>query len=159
MGVDLNDYEIEIAVGCASNARVDKDGTIGICASFVNKGYTINDQASILWHEGYHVDNDKGYSTRSQQLPFNIVYSNIPADIENYIRNELYGERISDREYREEITMSSIYDPQYYRNEIAAYQAEMNNGINVSPAYAQERNYSYWKHQQNLKIAEQYYNQ
>ena len=158
LGVDLNDYEIEIAVGCASNARVDKDGTIGICASFVNKGYTINDQASILWHEVYHVKNDKDYSLTEQKLTSPITYSNIPVDIANYIKNEAHGYVLSDQEYKQEITRSSISDPQYYRNEIAAYQAEMKNGINVSPAYAKEREYVYWRHQQNLKIAEQYYN-
>ena len=60
--------------------------------------------------------------------------------------------------YKDEITVSRIKSPEYYRNEIAAYRAEMNNGINVSSAYARERSYLYWKHQQDLKIAEQYYN-
>lgn len=157
LGIDLNDYEIEIAVGCTSNARADRDGTIGICASFVNRGYTLNDQTSILWHEIYHVNNDKNCSLDEQRLPSAIMYPDIPAYIENYIRNEIPGVNIFEQGYKDEITNSTIKDPQYYKNEIAAYRAEMNNGINVSPAYAREREYVYWKHQQDLKIAEQYY--
>lgn len=157
LGIDLNGYKLKIAISCTTNARKEKDGTIGICASFVNKGYTVNDQTSIIWHEVYHAKNDKDYSLSSQQLPFDIVYSNIPVDIANYIKNDAYGYILSDQEYKQEIARSSIYDPQYYRNEIAAYQAEMKNGLNVSPAYAKEREYLYWKHQQDLKIAEQYY--
>lgn len=158
MGIDLNDYKLEIAVHCASNVRVVEDGTIGICASFVNKGYTLDDQVSIIWHEIYHVNNDSDYSTSSQQLSFDIVYPDIPVDIENYIRNDLYGDRISDQEYQQEIKNSSILAPEYYKNEIAAYQAEMKNDLTVSTAYAMERKYVYWKHQQDLKIAEKYYN-
>lgn len=158
LGIDLKNYKLKIAVGCASNARKERDGTIAICASFVNKGYTVNDQTSIIWHEVYHVKNDKDYSLTEQKLTSPITYSNIPVDIANYIKNEAHGYVLSDQEYKQEITRSSISDPQYYRNEIAAYQAEMKNGINVSPAYAKEREYVYWRHQQNLKIAEQYYN-
>ena len=145
MGFDLNDYKLEIAVHCAINVRVGKDGTIGICASFVNKGYTLDDQVSIIWHEIYHVDNDKYSDLKSQKLPSPIAYSDIPVDIENYIRNNPYGDGfyISDQDYNDEITKSSILAPEYYRNEIAAYQAEMNNGLTVSPAYAREREYEY----------------
>ena len=92
------------------------------------------------------------------KVPSGIGYSNIPSDIEDYIRNELHGGRISDQAYKDEITVSRIKSPVYYRNEVSAYQAEMNNGINVSSSYARERSFLYWKHQQDLKIAEQYYN-
>lgn len=85
LGIDLNDYEIEIAVGCATAARKTADGTIGICASFINRGYTINNQASIIWHEIYHVDNDINCSLGEQKLPSAIGYTNIPPDMENYI--------------------------------------------------------------------------
>jgi len=158
MGIDLNEYKIKIAVSCTTNARKEEDGTIGLCASFVTKGYGLNDQISIIWHEVYHLKNDKDCSMILEKLPSPITYSDIPVYIENYIKNDLYGEKIPDRTYIDEITISHIKSPEYYKNEIATYQAEMNNGINVSPAYAQERNYLYWKHQQDLKISEQYYN-
>ena len=158
MGVDLSEFKIEISVGCASSARTEADGTIGLCAKLVNGGYTLNDQSSIIWHEAYHARNDDPWSKKEREVPPGTGYSNIPPDIEDYIRNNLYGERLSDMAYKDEITVSRIKSPEYYRNEIAAYRAEMNNGINVSSAYARERSYLYWKHQQDLKIAEQYYN-
>lgn len=91
-------------------------------------------------------------------MPSAITYSDIPASIENYIRNDLHGGNFSDLYYNYEITKYEIKSPEYYRNEIAAYQAEMKNGLTVSPEYAREREYVYWRHQQDLKIAEQYYN-
>ena len=158
MGVDLSEFKIEISMGCASTARREADGTIGLCMKFVNGGYSLNDQSSIIWHEAYHVRNDDPCNMDEHKVPSGIGYSNIPSDIEDYIRNELHGGRISDQAYKDEITVSRIKSPVYYRNEVSAYQAEMNNGINVSSSYARERSFLYWKHQQDLKIAEQYYN-
>ena len=156
MGVDLNDYKLVIAEYCLVNVRIEKDGAIGICATFVNKGYTLNDQTSIIWHEVYHINNDEHSELKEQRLPSSITYSNIPASIENFLRNDLF---FSDDDYEREMRVITIKEPAYYRNEIAAYQAEMKNGLTVSPMYAREREYVYWKHQQDLKIAEQYYNQ
>jgi len=155
MGIDLNDYEIEIAVQCTSSARKEEDGTIGICASFVNRGYTLNDQTSIIWHEVYHVNNDKDSSLTPQKLPSAINYSDIPNFVEDFYKNEL---SYSDIEFKNEMRVFVINDPAYYKNEISAYEAEMNNGLIVSSAYEKERKSVYWKHQQDLKIAEQYYN-
>lgn len=157
MGVDLSEFKIEISVGCASTARSEADGTIGLCAKFVNGGYTLNDQSSIIWHEAYHAGNDDPCSKEQHEVPPGTAYSNIPSDMEDYIRNDLYGGRIPDKEYQRAITMGYIMSPEYYRNEIATYQAEINNGINISPKYARERNFLLWRHQQNLKIAEQHY--
>ena len=155
MGIDLNDYKLVIAEYCLVNVRIEKDGAIGICASFVNKGYTLNDQTSIIWHEVYHVNNDINCSLDKQRLPSAINYSDIPNFVEDFYKKEL---SYSDIDFKNEMRVFEINDPAYYKNEIAAYQAEMNNGFIVSSAYEKERKSVYWKHQQDLKIAEQYYN-
>lgn len=155
MGIDLNDYKLVIAEYCLVNVRIEKDGAIGICASFVNKGYTLNDQTSIIWHEVYHVNNDINCSLDKQRLPSAINYSDIPNFVEDFYKKEL---SYSDIDFKNEMRVFEINDPAYYKNEISAYEAEMNNGFIVSSAYEKERKSVYWKHQQDLKIAEQYYN-
>ena len=72
--------------------------------------------------------------------------------------SDSYMEQNNKRMHEATDPLYFVIEEKYYRNEIAAYRAEMNNGINVSSAYARERSYLYWKHQQDLKIAEQYYN-
>lgn len=166
MGIDLENYKIEIVMSCATNARKEENGTIGICASFVNKGYELNDQTSIIWHEIFHFNNDKECSMNSQKLPSTIMYSNIPSYIEKYIVKDLYGGNISESEYKKVvsgweyqnlITAKTINAPEYYQNEINTYKAEIKNGISVSPAYAEERKFLLWKNEQLLAIAKKYY--
>ena len=154
MGIDLSEFKLEIAIGCASSAQKYPGYSIGICIKFVNGGYTLNDQTSIIWHEIFHAKNDDpktdmGYKPVTPP----VSYSNIPPDIENYIR----AKSIDNNDYNYLITRENIQSPQYYRNEIAAYQAEIKNGISVSSSYAKERAYLLWEHQQNLQIAEEHF--
>jgi len=71
-------------------------------------------------YEIYHVDNEELKGLDEQKLPSAIGYTNIPPDMENYIRNDLYGDGVSGQYYVDEITVSTILSPDYYRNEIAA---------------------------------------
>jgi hypothetical protein len=159
MGIDLSKYKLKIVTSCATNARKELDGTIGICAKFVSGGYTLNDQTSIMWHEIYHVENDQNYSMKETELTSPESYSNIPPEIVSYIKDVvLNGSMNMDEDYRMETSVTFIRDPQYYRNEIAAYEAEIRNGINASSSYVQERNYLLWVYRQKLIIANKYYN-
>ncbi|NDV60053.1 hypothetical protein D0T85_18345 [Bacteroides sp. 519] len=157
MGVDLNKYKIKFATNCYTNAIKEKDGTIGICQKFVYNGYTINDQVAIIWHEIYHVDNDKIVGD-GQILPSAIMIENVPSHIEHHIKTvELNFPGSSLEDYKGEISIKMLQSPQYYRNEIAAYKAEIATHKNVSSKYNQERAYVLWKHEQTLIISEKYY--
>lgn len=156
--MDISKYKFRVGEHCTVNARV-LDGYIEICASFLN--WNIYDQSSIIWHEVYHMLNDKPWSSTVRPL-YSPIKLNPPAWAESYIRNNIVGNfgtpSALEIIYQEEITVSSIKDPQFYKNEIAAYQGERSEMPNCSSEYKAQGDYQMWRYQQLLEIANKYYN-
>lgn len=55
-------------------------------------------------------------------------------------------------------TIYSVGCPAFYQNEINAYEAEIKEWPDTSPAYTDERNYLLWLKKEYLKISQKYYN-
>lgn len=156
-GCDANSGSIEyVDENCSVNARV-VDGGIQICNKFFN--YEFRDQVSIIWHEVFHLNNDKPSGKSSLLLEDPVYIENVSVDIIDYINNvvnadlEDYSKQIA---YNRMISLSEIRDSVYYENEIAAYQQEINTIKDVSPQYDAERKFMLWKHTASLDIAKKY---
>ena len=156
-GVNISDFQFRVADFCDVNARYI-DGFIELCTSFLNWG--IYDQASIIWHEIYHLLYDLPWSTSLHPLSQTIIL-NPPSWVEYYIRTYLVGDfgepSYLESLYQSYITFNSIRDPQYYQNEINAYQAERNAMPDSSSEYQATGDYQLWLLQQLLEIANTYY--
>ncbi len=83
-GCNIDSITIKQAEKCAVIARV-YNGQIEICNRFFD--YESRDQVSIIWHEAFHLNNDKAWSNISiildqpiyiQNIPDTITYGNTP---------------------------------------------------------------------------------
>ncbi len=157
-GIDLSEISIQIGTECSTTAHV-VGTTIELCSKFVNSGYSLDDQVSIIWHEIYHIRYDKTNFTKEvHSIPNPLPEILVPLSIQQYIMNNLYAGNIDPQLlYQDEITVKAVYHPQYYENEVAAYQAEIANNKTVSPQYAAERDYLLWLQQRRLDLAKKYY--
>lgn len=70
MGIDVSKVVIVKSNECSANARVT-DGKIEICAEFYR--WDPNTQTAIVWHELFHLNNDRPCNTDFQHLPEPIV--------------------------------------------------------------------------------------
>lgn len=156
-GYNIDSVPIVYVEKCAVNARV-LDGKIQICNKFFN--YEFRDQVSIIWHEAFHLNNDRVWNENLILLEQPVYIENVPQDIADYINDvvntdlEDYSKRIA---YDRITSLYEIRDSVYYENEIAAYREEINTIKDVSPEYDAERKYMLWKHTESLNIARIYY--
>ena len=159
-GINLSSIKVyHEGEDCFVSARVINNH-IEICDNFLN--YEQKDQVSILWHEAFHINNDKIWSPRLVRFAQPVYIENVPEGIKDYINNVL-GNELADLPYAQqlaydqEISLIAILEPTYYQNEIAAYEAEISTVKDVSPKYDAERKYMLWKNRESLEISQKYY--
>ena len=155
---------------CGVNARV-RYGNIEICTQFFeNENLADNDRVAIIYHEVYHIKNDKPTEMKKKRIDpirldpptefkeFIMTYLVVPSYYENY--NEPYKTEAINSAYDGFITIYEIGTPTYYENEIKAYENEINIMTNVSSYYQMERKFMLWRHKEAYKISlQKYYNQ
>lgn len=159
-GISRNTYPIVYKEGIDANARVQYDGgkRIEVGSSFFN--YEPSDQASILWHEFYHLTHNHN-ETRMHNLD-KLILLEPPEDIINCIRKMLNSLNNNYPNFDEYIGMQGylqiklFHHSQWYRNEINTYKAEMKNNISKSAHYKCEMRYLVWKYEALLRKAEYY---
>ncbi len=153
LACNIDDVEIGLPTGvCASNARVEVDEITGkkkiaLCYKFF--GFEYQDQISIIYHEAYHCNYDEALSSKyemSLDSPFYLQFP--PEHLDYLLKYEFDGVTnaigfIND--YEAKITV--LRCPEYYMNEINAYNAEMRLNPSVSEKYSLERLYMLWKQQ------------
>lgn len=170
LGVEnVDDVTFKVAESiCSVNARVNYNARntviIEICPLFF--GYELRDQISILWHEMYHVNND--YICSDDVFDMQKTISLIPTSeikrLMDVLMEKDWGWNNMSKEWisnikKEELTVSHILSPEYYENEIHAYEAEIETMTDVSPVYSDEREYQLWKMRQLYEISLRYYKQ
>ena len=155
--------ETNLVENCASNARV-KDGNIEVCYRFYTDEHLTNkDRVSILYHEVLHIKNhDTDKEPEVYKMKTAITLQNVPSEFKQYIMDHviMIGYLPSDQweqEYLREITFESIYPPEYYKNEIEAYENEIQTITGVSAYYNTQRRYKLWEHTQLYDISKNYY--
>lgn len=155
MGVDLSTVEIKLVSG-NFYAYAKKDGRIlGISISFVNtSSLTKNDRLAIVWHEMFHLNNDRTTYADLRHLSEPVYLSGITKDLENYVRNELLKEE-SDKEiaFNDYMTVYQVHTVQWYENEINTYEAEIKQNMGESETYKRERAFKLWLYRQKREIA------
>lgn len=158
---------IESICGCRCNAQ-KKDGKIEICQNFYQ--WELKDQYSILWHEIYHLRNDVPIIGKYQLLqeviqltPNSLIrgYLNQIAlkEIEGLILPNTVKAQIIQSRMQDCLQVEYIYPPDYYKNEMNTYKAEIETNTDVSEYYAVTREFQYWLDQELYKISQKYYNQ
>ncbi|WP_294616108.1 hypothetical protein [uncultured Bacteroides sp.] len=155
LGIDLKEYKIELnKEHCAANAKALADNTIAVCTQFFN--YTRYDQASIIWHEIYHINS--GHNSVGAESSIRIELPMPPTDIleglKIYIEwaNKDMTPDIMDLVKAEHLQYLLVEektrDIQWYNNEVETYAAEKNNGIPKSDYYEGLMNFYEWKYEQ-----------
>ena len=166
-GITLDGINILYSTeNCITNA-IARNGNIYVCDNFFN--LDIRDQTSII----YHVKNDIGVGTdwNSTVIRFDEKYylEVPPEDIMAGLRS-IYEEEYafmvniysSIDEYIRECELSSytIIHPDYYQNEIRAYESEIFYFNDVTASYDSERKAILWLNKQRYEVAvETYKNQ
>ena len=147
----IDDVDIVLTEGvCTSNAKVEIDEETGgkkiiLCYKFFN--YEYQDQMSILYHEAYHCNHDEAWSSETKMTLDSPYYLKIPQEHVDYLlKYEFDGITnpmgfINDFEAKVTILLC----PEYYKNEINAYKAEIGLNPSVSEKYVLERLYMLWK--------------
>ncbi|MDO5665021.1 MAG: hypothetical protein Q4G63_07170 [Bacteroidia bacterium] len=152
---------------CGVNARV-LNGNIDICTQFFeNENLTDKDRVAIIYHEVFHIKNDK--QTEMKEKRIEPIRLNPPAEFKEFIMKYLvipsdynsYNEPIRTNEinlaYNSIITVYRILPPIYYENEITAYSNEMQTITDVSLYYKTMREYKLWENKELYKISIQKY--
>lgn len=170
LGANIGTTTIRFAqTGCSSNARLIsyKDGgIIEVCQEFFR--YDIDDQASIIWHELFHLNHDNPKGTQFQPKPYYYnFYSEAPsyiiADVDIFLKWRYKGTSIANNpnimlsEAKEYLTVRDLLPPEYYQNEINTYKAEIMDCTNISTHYSCEREFNYWKVLQLYELAKKHY--
>lgn len=150
--VDITKYNIRLNTTiCASNARTLLDGTIEICSKGLQ--YSDNDFASILWHEIYHIDHE--HNSTNSITPCTPFILEIDDDIRNYY-NTLLDYTFDGFGTKEQygidmyLTVTGLYQEEWYENELETYSAEIDNGITHSDNYEAELYFQKWKNEKIL---------
>ena len=164
-GINIPNVPILKVENCHSNARIPLDySRIELCFGFSNKGR--NEQASILFHEIFHLKNDnRDGSDKPRQMLDNPIVLNPTQEIESKMKEEIFNDtnsyniipEILESVYLANITYNSLLSPEYYQNEIEAYRAEIEMFPDVSREYEIEREIILWINEQLLEYANQYY--
>ena len=147
----IDDVDIVYEPGkCRGNAMVIPDEKTGKKTIYVGGKffkYEYQDQMSILYHEAYHCNHDEAWSSKTQMLldsPYNLQIP--PEHVDYLLKYEFDGITNSMdfiNEYEAKITI--LLCPEYYKNEINAYKAEIGLNPSVSEKYVLERLYMLWK--------------
>lgn len=150
LGINVVKYTIRLnASACGTNARTYPDGTIEVCEGFLK--HSIYDQASIVWHEIYHINNDhnqiKNESTGGSTLTL-VVDDGIRVYFESYINSQCDQWTTKEELEKENLMINRFSSIQWYKNEVETYKAELNNGIKKSADYEAELHFMYWKFSQ-----------
>lgn len=145
--------------GWKAGATVDNTIMLG-SSFFYGEDFTDADKCSIVMHELYHVDN---FHTSYQQGTTEInldgyQLSDIPENVLSYFehinipQDEIYS-------YMTNYGHAQFSDPQRYRNEIAAYEYELELGYNISESYRKEIEARIWQYREYIKMIEYSNNQ
>lgn len=133
-GIDLSKYKIQKNKDiCTTTARTLLDGTIEVCSNFFK--YKTPERASILWHEIYHCEHGHN-NTNNASSPCDLILKpnkDISDALDCYLKwycEQYANELLINLIKNEELHVYSIKDnPQWYKNEIETYKAELNNGF------------------------------
>ena len=164
-GIDVSLYKIRLNEEmCWSNARTLPDNTIEVCQEFFN--YSSNDQASILWHEIYHINHGhnggmlltgKSYCV---SMPSGAILEGVNAyidwvykDLANVPGVQLEDLKIS--HLNDMLNEDNVRNFQWYANELETYQAEKDNGINKSDYYEGLIDFMLWKYEQLENVSKE----
>ena len=158
-GIDLSKYKIQKNKEmCISTARTLLDGTIEVCNNFFN--YKTQERASILWHEIYHCEHGHN-KTNNASSPCDFILKpnkDISDALDCYLKwycGQYANEFLINATKDEELYVSSIKNnPQWYKNEIETYKAELNNGFAKADYYQKEIEYQIWRNEELLKYVE-----
>ena len=161
-GIDVSQYKIRLNEEmCWSNARTLPDNTIEVCQEFFK--YSSNDQASIIWHEIYHVNHEhnKEMTSSGGHISLSMPPDEICLSFKTYLN--WYYKDISDEKARDDfidshlkgdLDVTDIRSSQWYHNEVETYQAEKNNGIEKSDYYEGMVDFLLWKYGELEKLTD-----
>ena len=158
-GIDLSKYKIQKNKDiCTTTARTLLDGTIEVCSNFFK--YKTPERASILWHEIYHCEHGHN-NTNNASSPCDLILKpnkDISDALDCYLKwycEQYANELLINLIKNEELHVYSIKDnPQWYKNEIETYKAELNNGFAKEDYYQKEIEYQIWRNEELLKYIE-----
>ena len=144
-GIDLSKYKIQKNKDiCTTTARTLLDGTIEVCSNFFK--YKTPERASILWHEIYHCEHGHN-NTNNASSPCDLILKpnkDISDALDCYLKwycEQYANELLINLIKNEELHVYSIKDnPQWYKNEIETYKAELNNGFAKEDYYQKKSN-------------------
>lgn len=149
-GIDISKYKIVLGNFCATNARTLPDNTIELCEKAFR--YSFQDQASIIWHEIYHVEHnhniDWEYTSCDPPLILKLD-DEIRPFFNTLLENEFDGYGTPEQ-YANEMMLSvpSLMPEEWYKNEIETYEAELGNEIPRTEAYEADLHFMLWKYQE-----------
>ena len=160
-GIDLSKYNIKKNTEtCSTNARTLLDGTIEICDNFF--AYKTPERASILWHEIYHSEHGHNRTSNASSpcditlIPNQSISDAIDCYLKWYCGSAGTEYVINTIKNEDLLHVTSIKnDPQWYKNEIETYNAELNNGFAKEANYQKEIEYQIWRDEELLKYIEQ----
>ena len=153
-GINIKEYNIRLNEEyCTTNARALSGNIIEVCTLFFN--YKPNDQASIIWHEIYHIEHGINQNTTNSNITISLPKppENILEGINRYIVWENQGitpdimDFVVEDRLNEFLTEKNVKDIQLYKNEVEAYVAEKDNGISKSDLYEGLINFMHWKYE------------
>ena len=158
-GIDLSKYKIQKNKDiCTTTARTLLDGTIEVCSNFFK--YKTPERASILWHEIYHCEHGHN-NTNNASSPCDLILKpnkDISDALDCYLKwycEQYANELLINLIKNEELHVYSIKDnPQWYKNEIETYKAELNKGFAKEESYQKEIEKQIWRNEELLKYIE-----
>ena len=147
----IDDVDIVLVEGvCTSNAKVEVDKETGrkkiiLCYEFFN--YEYQDQMSILYHEAYHCNHDEAWSSETIMSLVPPYYLQIPPEHVDYLLKYEFDGITNPMTFinGDEGKITILLCPEYYKNEVNAYSAEIRLNPSVSEKYVLERLYMLWR--------------
>ena len=157
-GINISSYTIRVNTDvCTSTARVLPDGTIEVCKEFF-EFELMNDRASILWHEIYHLEHghlQEASTTGNSvtlEMPTGEVLDGLNAYLDWYYKDsdipEWNLEFLKESYINELLTEYNLKESSWYENEVTTYEAEKENGIDKSDYYEGLIDFQIWKYEQ-----------
>ncbi len=151
LACNIDDVEIGLPTGaCTSNARVEIENgkkKIVLCHKFFELSY--QDQISVIYHEAYHCNYDEALSSKTVMSVNPSYYLQYPPEHVDYLLKYVFDGITNAMDFvnGDEAKIDALYCPEYYRNEINAYSAEIKLNPSVSEKYNLERSYMLWRQQ------------
>ena len=102
---------------------------------------------SILYHEAYHCNYDEAWSSETKMTLDSPYYLKIPQEHVDYLLKYEFDGTTNPMDFinGDEAKITTLLCPEYYKNEINAYKAEIGLNPSVSEKYVLERLYMQWK--------------